>query len=389
MREIRIEGLAAGGDGIGRLDGKAAFVPLSAPGDLAVVRVEEERPGFIRAEIAELVEPSPDRVEPACPLYGRCGGCSLQHLSYEAQVRHKAAAFREAFSRISGLDAAEVRSVPSEPFGYRNRMQLRRTERPRPGVSPVSLVGRDGASLVPVADCPVADPAVRSALAAGTLRCPVHADRFNVYGRGALLLAEGAIERGRVGILGKELALDVRGFFQSNAGALERLLSDVLDFASAADSGLPAVDLYCGVGTFGAFLADRFERVDFVERDKRTLALARENVRSAGGTRGAKAEFFAISDDDWAKRPARASGEGGYGFAVVDPPRTGLSAALKRWLAAARPARLAYVSCDGGTLARDARELAAAGFELESLSYHDFYPQTGHVEAFAAFRGPS
>jgi 23S rRNA (uracil1939-C5)-methyltransferase len=132
------------------------------------------------------------------------------------------------------------------------------------------------------------------------------------------------------------------------------------------------------VGTFGAFLADRFEQVDLVERDSRSIAIAAENVR------GPRVRRFALSDDQWAR--SREGAERRYDFAVADPPRAGLSPALKAWLRERRPRVLAYVSCDPATQARDAKELAAAGYSLVSLGLFDFYPQTPHIESLAVFR---
>jgi 23S rRNA (uracil1939-C5)-methyltransferase len=175
--------------------------------------------------------------------------------------------------------------------------------------------------------------------------------------------------------------MDAGVFFQSNGTLLEALIGDLAEIAGAADASLPAADIYCGVGTFAVFLADRFSRIDLVEENKAALDLARENVRGGGH------RFFALRDDRWVRR------EGGpgkkpvsRGFAVVDPPRQGLSRIMRQWLCEQGPPLLAYVSCDPATLARDSGELRAGGYGLSSLCFYDFYPQTSHIEVLAILR---
>jgi 23S rRNA (uracil1939-C5)-methyltransferase len=254
----------------------------------------------------------------------------------------------------------------------------------RPEESPVGLRARKNEDLIPLSDCPIADPGIRKALKERALLPPPQKDRFTVYSRDSLFLSEGGISRGKTGILGRELALDAGVFFQSNAAMLEALGADLRAVAGEADAGLPMADLYCGVGTFAALLADLFPRADLVEENRAALALARENVRGEGR------EFFALRDTDWVKLKSRAggraSGKRGYGFMVADPPRQGLSPALARWIAAEGPPLFAYISCDPATLARDSRILRAGGYDLSDLRFYDFYPQTAHIESLAVFK---
>jgi 23S rRNA (uracil1939-C5)-methyltransferase len=172
--------------------------------------------------------------------------------------------------------------------------------------------------------------------------------------------------------------MDAGIFFQSNAGALELLIGEILDLLpEGADTSLPLADLYCGVGTFASFLADRFPRIDLLEENPRALSLARENVPPA------KTRFFAVTDTGWARK--KAPGPDQYGFIVVDPPRHGLSPAMRRWLGRAPAPLLAYVSCDPATLARDSGELSK-GWDLAAVKIFDFYPQTAHIESLAVFK---
>jgi 23S rRNA (uracil1939-C5)-methyltransferase len=374
---VYIEKIAAGGAGLGRRDGQSVFIDKTAPGDTVRGRITEEHRTWARAEPVEIIEASPDRIEPACPFYGTCGGCSLQHLSYEAQLAAKTAILRDAFTRLGGVTPPEIQVFPSAPWEYRNRMELHRVTRPRE--APVGLKARKNAGIIPLTDCPIADPGIRRALKAKAVLPPPQKDRFTVYSRDGLFLSDGGTCRGKAAVLGRQLTLDTGVFFQSNAVMLEALGADLRVIAGEADPGLPMADLYCGAGTFAVLLADLFSWVDLVEENKSALALARENIRGGGR------DFFALRDDEWVKLKSRSPGKS-YGFITADPPRQGLSPALARWIAAEGPPLFAYVSCDPATLGRDSRELAAGGYTLEELRFYDFYPQSAHIESLAVFK---
>ena len=381
-----VERIAAGGDGVLHYRGRSLFMSFTAPGDLVVGQIAGGKSG--RAELVELTAASPHRAVPACPLYGNCGGCSLQHLSYEAQIAEKGRILRDALIRIGGRTAPpEIETVPSPPYEYRNRMQFHRTEPERsPPFSrgkgkgrnhtPVGLMGRKSGTVVPLPDCPVADPLIRAALREGKLRPPPDRDRFTVYGRGETLLIEGERRRGKVFLLGRGLTLEGGVFFQGNGIMLEALIRDLIAVAGEGDTRLPMADLYAGVGTFAVFLGEYFPRIDLLEENRDALALARENVP--------RGRYFAMTDDRWVKTISPELSP--YGFAVADPPRRGLSRAMGRWLSRRGPPVLAYVSCDPASLARDSRELTAGGYRLTALRLYDFYPQTAHIETLAVFK---
>jgi 23S rRNA (uracil1939-C5)-methyltransferase len=377
-----VERLAAGGAGVLSFRGKRIFMDLAVPGDTVVGRIIQEKSGWARAELVAVESPSPRRVEPLCPLFGTCGGCSLQSLAYEAQVAEKAQILTDAFARLGGIPLPGTpRFVPSPPWEYRNRVGLHYDSRGgKPGFK-----ARRGSAIVPAPDCPIADPGIRRALREGSALPPAlppdrpSAGRFTLYARGDTLLSEGILRgatrrRGTTLLRGRELGLDAGLFFQSNGFMLEALIDDLLGVAGGADASLPMADLYCGVGVFAAFLGALFPRADLVEENAAAIALAREN------TRGLPTELFAQTVDRWV------AGRGlDYGFMVVDPPRQGLSPALRQALARRGPPTLAYVSCDAATLARDSRELVAGGYRLEQLRGYDFYPQTSHIESMAVF----
>jgi 23S rRNA (uracil1939-C5)-methyltransferase len=376
--DARIERIAAGGAGISTSEGKRVFVEFAAPGDLVRCQIKKDHKTWAEAEIIEITEPSPDRTEALCPLYGRCGGCTLQHIDYEAQVAAKTAILREAFSRIGGITQNEIRLRKAAPFEYRNRMAFHKTASGRPG-----FMERKSDRLVLVEDCPIADGGIRKALREGKIQPPSGRERFVVFFSKKTFLCEGGTEQGQVSVLDRELAMDARVFFQSNVAMLELLIEDLIAAASEADRTLPLADIYCGVGTFASFLcADLqgnpgFSEIDLVEENKNALILARENMPN-----DRKVNYYAISDTDWSKTQKKGRT---WGFMVLDPPRKGLSLTMREFIVRNKPALAAYVSCDPATLARDSRFLLEGGYTLKELTMYDFYPQTAHIESLAVF----
>jgi 23S rRNA (uracil1939-C5)-methyltransferase len=331
----------------------------------------------VRAELVEIIEPSPQRVAAPCGLYGKCGGCNLQHLSYAAQLATKTAILEEAFTRIGGFSPSvslpPIKVFPAEPWRYRNRMQFHTLADGAWG-----LKARKTNEIVPIDYCLIADPGIMALLQNNNRAEPLMppaCKRFTVYARNGLLLSEDGIRQGKTRVLNRDLALDIEVFFQSNGAMLEKLISGLWEIAGTADQSLPMADIYCGVGTFAAFLGKAFPQVDLVEENRTALTLARENLIPLF------VDFYAQRSEEWAKNlPARR-----YGFIVADPPRQGFAPSLTRQLAANGPPLLAYVSCDSATLARDSKILCEGGYELIELRWYDFYPQTAHIESLAVF----
>ncbi|MDR0758551.1 MAG: class I SAM-dependent RNA methyltransferase [Treponema sp.] len=375
-----VERLAAGGAGLVHIDGQTVFVDYTAPGDLISLRITEVHTTWARGELQAVLEPSADRRTPACSRYGTCGGCSLQHLNYPAQLREKEGILKEALIRIGGISCPPpVKTVPSPEYGYRNRVQFHRI----PGTNRLGFKARKSGNILPLKDCPVADEGIRQALGAKphTILPPPGKRRFTVYSRRGVLLCEGKDGPAPVGLHNRNILMDPGVFFQSNAAALETLIPDLCAASDRADPSRPMADIYCGVGTFAAFLGERFSRIDLVEADTAALDLARKNVP------GSLMRYFPRTDEEWVKE-IRRSPSSCYGFAVADPPRKGLSPSLRQWLGKEGPPLLAYVSCDPATLARDSAVLRAGGYELESTTFYDFYPQTPHIETLAIFVRP-
>ncbi len=374
--ELRIERLVAGGDGIGRsADGLAVFVPQTAPGDRVRVRVESRKARYARASVVALLEPGPDRQEPVCPVFGRCGGCAWQHLRYPAQLASKAAILGDALRRIGGFPlAAAPRFTPSPaPLGYRGRTRV------RVAAGRVGFRARRSHALCGVTHCPVLVPALDAALRELAASPPQRDGEYELaVGDASPRVTRLPARRGpRIGLRVGPDRIDVSpgGFSQANQLLLETLVRAV---AGAAGTGALALDLFAGAGLFTLPLARRFSRVIAVESDAAAAADLVHNVETAGlvGVSVRRRRVEAVLG-------AGLPGLGAPDALVLDPPRSGLPRGVARDVARLSARRVVYLSCDPATLARDLRLLVDSGLTLRSVEGFDLFPQTPHVEALA------
>lgn len=381
--EVAVDKLVAGGDGLARFEGIPIFVPRSAPGDRLRVRLTERRPDYGRAEIVEILAPGPERREPPCPYFTRCGGCDLQHIEDAAQVRHKAAAVLETLARLGGVEPpADLRVVAGAPWAYRVRTQLH--TRGEGGAIEVGYHQRGTNELVAVDACPILVPDLErllpvlpKQLAGGDPagRPPRRLDLATGDGPGVTTapvvegLPHGPVEL-TVDLPGGPIAyqFDARSFFQAHRG----LVAGLVAHAVGEWTGEQAFDLYAGVGLFSLPLARRYDRVTAIEADRIAARYARNNART---NKVPNLDLVAQSVDTWAAQlPA------GADRVIVDPPRGGLTLRLRAALMERLPKRLTYVSCHPATLARDLRRLLSS-YRIESLALIDMFPQSGHMEA--------
>ncbi|MDJ0850777.1 MAG: class I SAM-dependent RNA methyltransferase [Myxococcota bacterium] len=378
---LRIESLAAGGDGVARApDGRVVFVPFSAPGDRVRVRFEEQRRRFARARVTELVEASPARVEPRCPAFGECGGCSWQHVAYSAQAEAKRGIVVDALERIGGLEVPQVELVPCpSPYAYRMRARL---------LAEGGRVGyrrRASHALRAVDACPVLVPALEAELARLASRPPPGDGEWELACAGDRVRAVPLDGRSRdagsltLEVAGERLRVSPGVFAQANALLLEPLVERVM---TAVGSGTLAVELFAGAGLFTLPLARRFARVLAVEGFEPAASDLRANLAAAGL---ASAEVVGRRVEEAAPSLVGLSPE----VVLLDPPRTGLPAGGVALLVGLAASRVAYLSCDPATLARDLRELCPQGYRLAGVEVFDLFPQTPHVEALATLQRSS
>jgi 23S rRNA (uracil1939-C5)-methyltransferase len=374
--EVEVERILPGGMGLAHAGGKTVFVSLAAPGDRLRVRVEREQGNVLFASIEEIVAPSPLRIEPPCPYFGRCGGCDFQQLTYEAQLVAKAEIIRDCLHRIARLESVPDFVVTPSPDNWRYRMramwQIDREQRA------IGYYERGSRRVCDVVDCAVLRPALQEKLeevrATEWRRVPEGLKHLDaVQGENGVSFAPAF-----AGFHTSELSLTVRGevyhfnaetFFQINPS----LLGPLIDFALGDALGESVLDLYCGVGLFTLPLARRFKSVTAVEANSAAVRFARRNLQQAALT---NARVITATVTDWFRnKPV-----GPVDFVLLDPPRAGAESAVIKGIIDLRPAAIAYVSCDPATLARDLKKLMAGGYAIDSMAAFDLFPQTHHVE---------
>ena len=376
---VTVERILPGGVGLAHADGLTLFVSLAAPGDVARVRVDSVRGRIAFASIAEVLEPSPVRVEPPCPYFGRCGGCDFQQLSYEAQLAAKAEIIRDCLRRVARVEPPAEIIVEPSPEIWRYRSRARWQHDPRRLF--LGYYERGSHRVCDVADCPVAAPPVAERLVRlrGLLkegRLP-HASEFEAVAGDEGVGLDPAVELGdereqvrRIG--GETYRFGAGCFFQINHGLLEPLVAEGLRGVGAGDT---ALDLYSGVGLFTLPLARRFGQVVAVEGNAASAEYARRNLGEAS-LQNARVETAPVGEWLITHAPELVRAD----FVLLDPPRSGAEPEAVRGIVHLRPRHISYVSCDPATLARDLRALTEAGYRLDSVSAFDMFPQTHHVE---------
>jgi 23S rRNA (uracil1939-C5)-methyltransferase len=409
--QLRIESLVHGGAGLARHDGRVIFVRGGAPGDLLEAEVEGER-RFEHARALRILEAGAARVVAPCPIVEQCGGCPLQHVDHGAQLAAKSALTADALARIGGFAAGNYELLPIVPspkqFHYRRRALMHRGPRGAWGFK-----GEQG--LVPVEECLLfEDPLQRLADALRGRDLPGVSDLgldTSASGAGAVDLRTartptpalrkrarellGVVQGITLGseVLGNPVLIDERAgfrlrsrpdvFSQANRSMVPALQEAALAALGPAAGGR-VLELFCGSGTLTLPLLARGESVVAVESSAPSLQLLR---RSADEMSGRAAKLRLAAGD--AAQIVRGL-EGAFDAALLDPPRTGSARAVVA-LAARGISRIAYVSCDAPTLARDGKLLAERGYELISARPLDLFPQTAHFEVVATFirRGAS
>jgi len=431
--ELTIEKLIYGGDGLGRLPadekgrGKAAFVPFTLPGEKIEAHVTDEKPGFVRASTTRLIEASPLRIEAACPYFKRCGGCHYQHADYPEQLKIKEGILKENLRRLAKIESVpDVKVHASPPWNYRNRTRLQAR------VDSTFALGYFKASsheLLPVEQCPISSPLLNRAIAVlcelgrarqvlegvrevelfasdddSQLQVELYVDPRQVPGEEMAREFAGRLrsalpEVATVYVFAQTLGSargvplhiteeprwsDISGEFRyrTKAGALRVsggsffqvnrfLVEELVGIVAGGRSGEVGLDLYAGVGLFSVALAPSFGHIMAVESSQGSSADLKYN--SPRNVKAVRSTVDAYLAGQGAKvRPD---------YVVADPPRAGLGDHVARSLAKMGAPRVAYVSCDPATLARDLIALTAAGYRVERLHLVDLFPQTYHIES--------
>ena len=421
VSRIEIDTWAAGGRGLGRVDGRVWMVTGAIPGDEVEARAVRDHGRYVEGLVERILVPSPRRRTPPCPVQAACGGCPLMSVAEIDQREAKRRFLVDALERIGRLREVDVAPmVPIDPaLGYRTKIELT-SGRELDGVLRWGYHrAGDPGSILDVEACAVAHPALQPLLdavrslppgAAGAraiLRTSRAGDERILALRGetgTLAKAAAAADPGLVGvvrvhaaegrrggarsevvsgrgwiaetILGTPFRVPAATFLQVHASAAEVLGRDLL--ADVDDPG-SVVELYGGVGAIGLAFARRGARATIVDADADAIACGDDAARRCGlDAAFVRSDVLRFLDRRAAGAPPA--------LVIADPPRAGFGRGVARRLAAWGPARIAVVSCDPATLARDAAALVEAGYAIEKVTPYDFFPQTAHVEAVAWLR---
>ncbi|MEP6650679.1 MAG: TRAM domain-containing protein [Lapillicoccus sp.] len=388
---------AHGGHCVARLDGRVVFVRHALPGERVRVSITEgeEDSRFLRGDAVEVMQASPERVEPPCRYAGprRCGGCDFQHASLDYQRELKADVIREQFARLAHTDvdvwshggAVEVEALPGDETGlrWRSRVEFAVDDLGRAG-----LRAHRSHRVVPIDDCLIADQRIVDSGVLDTVwtGCTgvdaVAADEPE----GAVLVAlpdgrqPSVVQRVTAPGWSSEFRVGARGFWQVHPGAAPAFVSHVLASLSPR-AGDRVLDLYAGAGLFAAALADA------VGTSGSVLAVEGHRPAVVDGMRNTATRPPVEWRHGRVDRVVRSlvRQQVHADLIVLDPPRTGAGRDVSRDLAALTPRRIAYVACDPAALARDTAYLGSAGYGLDSLRAYDAFPMTHHVECIAVF----
>ena len=442
---LRIERLSNDGSGVAHSsEGEAVFVPGTAPGDEAQVRIVKDCGRYAFGILDKLLTPSPDRIPVDCAVAGPCGGCSLRHLDYAAELRAKQESVADAFRRIGGLDVPVLDALPSpEVDRYRNKVQFP-VGRDKDGAPCIGFYAGRTHRIVPCPDCKL-QPGVlndigntlcaffaahgiqpydeergkglvrhiflrRSAHSGQIMVCLVctrpklpHSDELvallrekfrdiatiliNVNAKKTnVILGEESVTLYGPGCIedtlcGVPVRLGPLSFYQVNTLAAERLYGVAAEYAQLEPDDV-LLDLYCGMGTIGLSMAGHCRELIGVEIIPEAIDSAKANAARMGDAVAAKSRFFCA---DAGEAAARLAAEGlRPDVIMLDPPRKGCDETTLSAVVQMSPRRVVYVSCNPSTAARDAAWLGQHGYRAEKVQPVDLFPRTKHVECVIA-----
>lgn len=380
--ELRVDALAPKGDAVGTLGDRRAFASRTIPGERLRVRIRRHRREWIAVEVLEVLEPSPDRVEPRCPLFGQCSGCQLQHVAYPRQLALKREVVIEQLREHGGFVDPPVAAPlgAEDPWYYRNHGRFTVDD------GQLGFVRHFRRQFLPVPHCYIMEPAINDVLAGlqgrlhGATQCNIRVGRPE----GSLMIQPRLdLPEGRPSgqaqltemLLGHRFRVSAAAFFQVNRRQAERLAQLVQQQVDAGPQGV-VVDAYGGVGTFAVLLAPHVGTVISIEESGPAVEDARVNTEGLPNVElrlGKTEEVLGTLS-------------GPVDAVVLDPPRSGCQPAALQAVIEHGPRRVVYVSCEPETLARDLRVLVDAGFELLGIQPVDMFPQTHHIECVATLR---
>jgi 23S rRNA (uracil1939-C5)-methyltransferase len=400
---VQFEKHAYGGESMGRLpDGRAVFAAYVLPGETASIEIIWEKKGFAKAVVKEILKPASQRITPRCHHFGVCGGCSYQNLNYSDQLQVKHDLVVDQLERIGGFQTPTVKPVlaSEQPFYYRNAIQFHMDTEGRLG-----FLAAGSSVVVPIQECFLPMEGIfglwkqldmepfpglqRVHLREGmdddllvvfesenyqdlpTLEIELPISAVHLSPAGSLVMA--GDDHLVMQIQEKYFRVSADSFFQVNNLQASVMVEKVLAYLSPFGGHL--LELYCGVGLFTAFLADKYETITAVEASESACADFAVNLDAYDHI----SLYMSAVEDVLPGLDVKADA------VLVDPPRSGLERRALDAIAVTQAKKVVYVSCDPATFARDAKRLAGNGYRLVEVTPLDMFPQTQHVECVALF----
>jgi len=405
-QEILLTTLTYGGDAMGRLeDGRAVFVPFGLPGERVRSRLTEEKRGFARGELMEILDASPQRIIPRCKHFGVCGGCHYQNLPYEEQLKAKKEILRDQLTRIGRIENPPVQEIIASPnpWNYRNHVQFHLTEEGKLGYVGAGTSFAQG--IIPITECHLPEESIdsfwpqlefepdttieRVSLRTGKdddlmlilesdspetpeLEIEAEISVAHVFEENVVVIAGN--DHMVIPVLGRGFRVSAASFFQVNTAPAEKMVQHLVD-CLAVSSSTTLLDVYCGVGLFSAFLATNCGRVIGIESSPSACEDFSFNLNEFD-----RVELYeGLAEEVIPYLKAKPD------IVLVDPPRAGLDKQVVDGILKLRPQIIAYVSCDPSTLARDSKRLMEGGYKLKQITPFDLFPQTYHIESISIF----
>jgi 23S rRNA (uracil1939-C5)-methyltransferase len=405
--EITLEKLTYGGEAMGRLpDGRAIFVPFGLPNEVVKIRLTQEKQNFARGEIVEIIKPSLERINAKCKHFAQCGGCHYQNLSYGNQLKAKAEILRDQLQRIGKIENPPVQEMipsPSE-WNYRNNIQFHLINEGKLG-----FINSKGNSAFAIEECHLPEKEIDSFWKELNFEPNINLERIslrNGYENDLTLMLESESpetpeieietdvsvihiyenhsvviagqDHTSIKILGKEFKVSAQSFFQVNNTMTEKMIEHLLSQFPIPDSQITLLDLYCGVGLFSKFFADKYQKVIGLEASESAcedFVFNLDEFENVELYEGVAEEIL----------PKLTNQTETQTHVIVDPPRAGIDKHALDAIINLKPQIIAYVSCDPSTLARDAARLINAGYKLKQVTPFDLFPQTYHIESISIF----
>lgn len=374
---LTAEKLVQGGSALATTqEGKKVFISDALPGETLEVSLSKSKGGYATAVIDRILEASEDRIEPPCRYWSLCGGCDFQYVKDDLQAQYKKTIIEDNLRRLGSIDLSTLvweSTVQDQGWQYRNRVRFHVDA----GQKTIGFLARQSNTLVPIESCPVLQERLNTLLSdphslfqAARSKMFQKNNARNKYLEVPVFLGDDEVSLAQNAVLITiglhRFMVTNEVFFQSNP----LILPSMASYVASQAVGSVVMDLYSGVGTFSAFLAQEGRKIIAVERDQKCLRLARQNVQGC--------EYYTSAVEHWTKNTRQS-----VDTVVVDPPRVGLESSVPAMIASWKPERIIYVSCNSVTLARDLHRFREEGYTLRKVKMFDLYPQTFHHEVVA------